>query len=297
MAVVGNEVLLRGELPEPELLAYSRASRPPCPTACRWAGRRLLPVPGAAGAVGRLRCAAAQLLPVLGRRRHRLGGAVPAPHARAGEGRRRRSKRVIVAETGWPGKGQAVGGAVPSADNAMKYFIDVQQWGRGEGIKLFYFSWFDEPWKRGEEGEVGTQWGLWDKDERVKYGMRRLARRLLPLLVRAAVRPLHIGAGQWTCSSEPPICASLLHAGQTGPTALRSLALHRTPPRSPGRTRCRPERCSIRSAATDRAVIRPVPASEVGQYRFQFAVLQGVAARKGGSVTSSAATARERKCR
>ena len=80
-------------------------------------------------------------------------------------------KPVIVTETGWPGRGQAVAGAVPSADNAMRYFIDVQQWGRGEGIKLFYFSSFDEPWKLAQEGEVGTQWGLWDKDEQRKFGV------------------------------------------------------------------------------------------------------------------------------
>ena len=78
-------------------------------------------------------------------------------------------KPVLVTETGWPGQGQAVGAAVPSADNAMRYFIDVQQWGRGEGVKVFYFASFDEPWKLGSEGEVGTQWGLWDKDERAKY--------------------------------------------------------------------------------------------------------------------------------
>jgi GPH family glycoside/pentoside/hexuronide:cation symporter len=64
-----------------------------------------------------------------------------------------------------------VGAAVPSPDNAMKYFVDVQQWGRREGVKLFYFSSFDEPWKLQQEGEVGTQWGLWDKDERPKYGV------------------------------------------------------------------------------------------------------------------------------
>ena len=28
----------------------------------------------------------------------------------------------------------------------------------------------DEPWKLAQEGEVGTKWGLWDKDERPKYG-------------------------------------------------------------------------------------------------------------------------------
>jgi GPH family glycoside/pentoside/hexuronide:cation symporter len=87
-------------------------------------------------------------------------------------------KPVIVTETGWPGSDEApgqspdhaVGAAVPSPDNAMRYFIDVQQWARGDGIDLFYFSSFDEPWKLGQEGEVGTQWGLWDKQERPKYG-------------------------------------------------------------------------------------------------------------------------------
>ncbi len=54
-------------------------------------------------------------------------------------------KPVVIAETGWPGKGQSVSGAVPTEVNAMRYFIDVQQWARGEGVKLFYFSSFDEP--------------------------------------------------------------------------------------------------------------------------------------------------------
>jgi GPH family glycoside/pentoside/hexuronide:cation symporter len=78
-------------------------------------------------------------------------------------------KTVIVTETGWPAQGQAVGQAQPSEENAMRYFVDVQQWARREGIKLYYFSSFDEPWKHEHEGEVGTQWGLWDKDERLKF--------------------------------------------------------------------------------------------------------------------------------
>jgi GPH family glycoside/pentoside/hexuronide:cation symporter len=76
---------------------------------------------------------------------------------------------VIVAETGWPDGGEAVGPAVPSPENAMRYFVDVQQWARREGVKLFHFASFDEPWKRQQEGVVGTQWGLWDQDERPKH--------------------------------------------------------------------------------------------------------------------------------
>jgi GPH family glycoside/pentoside/hexuronide:cation symporter len=50
----------------------------------------------------------------------------------------------------------------------MRYFVDVQQWAGREGVRLFWFSSFDEPWKLAQEGEVGTQWGLWDQDERLK---------------------------------------------------------------------------------------------------------------------------------
>ena len=78
-------------------------------------------------------------------------------------------KPVVITETGWPGQGEPVGAAVPAADHAMRYFVEAQQWGRREGVRLFWFSSFDEPWKRGQEGEVGTQWGLWDKDERPKH--------------------------------------------------------------------------------------------------------------------------------
>lgn len=169
IAVVGNEVLLRDELPEPELLAYLarvRAALPPeVPVGCVDAYFQFLERPALVAACDVLlpNCypfwegahidLAAQYL-------RRMHGLVKAAGG---------DKPVIVAETGWPGHGQAVGAAVPSADNAMRYFVDVQQWGRGEGIKLFYFSSFDEPWKRSAEGEAGTQWGLWDKDEQPKY--------------------------------------------------------------------------------------------------------------------------------
>ena len=77
---------------------------------------------------------------------------------------------VIITETGWPDQGPAKGAAVPSAVNAMRYFIEVQDWARREAVEVFWFSSFDEPWKRHQEGEVGAHWGLWDQHERPKYG-------------------------------------------------------------------------------------------------------------------------------
>ena len=169
IAVVGNEVLLRGELPEAELLEYIRRVRvalpEDVPVGCVDAYYQFLERPA-------LTAACDVLLPncypfwegtditMAASYLRRMVGLVQAA---GGE------KSVIVTETGWPGNGQPVGAAVPSAENAIRYFVDVQQWARQDGIKLFYFSSFDEPWKLRLEGDLGTQWGLWDKDERPQY--------------------------------------------------------------------------------------------------------------------------------
>lgn len=78
-------------------------------------------------------------------------------------------KKVIISETGWPNLGTAEGGAVPSLENAIKYFINAYQWAEEEGVEIFYFSSFDETWKVDAEGDVGAYWGLWDKDGNLKY--------------------------------------------------------------------------------------------------------------------------------
>ena len=78
-------------------------------------------------------------------------------------------KQVIISETGWPHTGTPFHGAVPSVEGAMRYFIDTYNWARQDGVEVFYFSAFDEAWKVGAEGDVGAYWGLWDKDGLPKY--------------------------------------------------------------------------------------------------------------------------------
>lgn len=78
-------------------------------------------------------------------------------------------KKVIITETGWPSQGRSLEGAVPSMENAMKYFINAMQWAREDGIEIFYFSSFDESWKVGAEGDVGAYWGLWDMHHNLKF--------------------------------------------------------------------------------------------------------------------------------
>jgi len=78
-------------------------------------------------------------------------------------------KKVIISETGWPSVGSPFGAAVPSYDHALKYFIRTYQWAHEEDVEIFYFSSFDEAWKVGDEGDVGAYWGLWDKDGNPKF--------------------------------------------------------------------------------------------------------------------------------
>ena len=84
--------------------------------------------------------------------------------AQAGNG-----KRVIITETGWPSQGGGFKGSLASMENYMKYFINGQAWSAQDNIEMFYFASFDESWKVGAEGDVGAYWGLWDKNENLKF--------------------------------------------------------------------------------------------------------------------------------
>ena len=75
-----------------------------------------------------------------------------------------KGKKVIISETGWPNLGSPERSAVPSYENALRYFINAFSWAEQENIDIFYFSSFDETWKIEKEGDVGAYWGLWDKD-------------------------------------------------------------------------------------------------------------------------------------
>jgi GPH family glycoside/pentoside/hexuronide:cation symporter len=81
-------------------------------------------------------------------------------------------KKIIISETGWPSKGETVDQAIPSEINAIKYFVASHEWAIKNNVELFYFSSFDESWKANQEGTVGTAWGIWDKNEKLKFELK-----------------------------------------------------------------------------------------------------------------------------
>lgn len=165
---VGNEVLLRGDLTEDEILDYvnrAKQAAPGVPVGYVDAYFEFNDHPRIADACD-----------VILANCYPFWEGCPAEHALLymKEMYRRaqvaaNGKPVIISETGWPNIGTAEGGAVPSEDNAIKYFIDTYRWAEEENIEIFWFSSFDEAWKVDREGDVGAYWGLWDKDGVPKY--------------------------------------------------------------------------------------------------------------------------------
>ena len=164
---VGNEVLLREDLPEHELIEYvlrAREAVPDVPVGYVDAYFKFVDHPNVSAACDVILancypfwegCPIEYAL-VYMKDMYRRAGL-------AGNG-----KKVIVTETGWPFAGPITRGNVASFRNATKYFIDTYQWAEEEDVEIFWFSSFDETWKTDAEGDVGAHWGLFDKDGELK---------------------------------------------------------------------------------------------------------------------------------
>ena len=168
IAVVGNEVLLRNELSEEEVLQYIRAVKkalPNVPVAYVDAYYQFHERPQLVEACDLVlvNCypfwegASIDEASLYLKQMHAVSQVAA------------KGKPVIITETGWPNKGTNTKDAEPSETNAMKYFININEWARQENVGMFYFSSFDESWKVHHEGDVGERWGIWDKNEKLKY--------------------------------------------------------------------------------------------------------------------------------
>ncbi|MGC8733321.1 MAG: glycosyl hydrolase family 17 protein [Halothiobacillaceae bacterium] len=168
IVAVGNEVLLRGDLDEEELLdciAQVRSALPGVPIGYVDAYFVFEKHPRVTQACD---VVLANCYPFWEGcpREHALAYMQSMYHSARGAAK---GRPVVIAETGWPDRGSAVGGAVANAEGAMRYFIDTQAWARAHGVPMFHFSSFDESWKVEAEGDVGASWGLWNEDEHLKF--------------------------------------------------------------------------------------------------------------------------------
>jgi len=164
--VVGNEVLLRGEMSAPDLVNTIRAVKAQVTMPVTYADvwefwlryRELatavdfitihilpywedfpIPVGAAAAHVGAIR--------------NQIAAAFP-------------NREILIGEFGWPSAGRMREGALPSRSNQARVVQEVLAQAKRDGYRVNVIEAFDQPWKRRLEGTVGGHWGLYDAYDR-----------------------------------------------------------------------------------------------------------------------------------
>jgi glucan 1,3-beta-glucosidase len=160
--VVGNEVLLRGELSAVDLGNIIREVKGKVPMPVTYADvwefwQRNRDLQGAVDFVTihilpywedfpiGAKDAAAHVISI----REKMGGVFPG-------------KDILIGETGWPSQGRMREGALPSPVNQALILQELLAQAQKRGYRVNVIEAFDQPWKRGLEGTVGGFWGLFD---------------------------------------------------------------------------------------------------------------------------------------
>ncbi|KJV31891.1 glycosyl hydrolase family 17 protein [Luteibacter yeojuensis] len=169
--VVGNEVMLRGELSEKELAGYIKrvndATDVPVTYADVW--EFWLKHPALAKATDYLTIhilpyweddpvapekAVRHVADVYQRMKHEFPG-----------------KEIMIGETGWPSQGRTRQSASASLVNEARYMRDFLNYAATVDMPYNVIEAFDQPWKRDLEGTMGGYWGIFDVDAKPKFAM------------------------------------------------------------------------------------------------------------------------------
>jgi glucan 1,3-beta-glucosidase len=79
-------------------------------------------------------------------------------------------KEILIGETGWPSEGRMREGALPSRTNQARVVSEILDLAKQENFRVNLIEAYDQPWKRRLEGTAGGYWGLFDSVRReLKY--------------------------------------------------------------------------------------------------------------------------------
>ncbi|MDE2246356.1 MAG: glycoside hydrolase family 17 [Xanthomonadaceae bacterium] len=167
--VVGNEVLLRGELPAAAIAAdldrVRAATGLPVTYADVW--EFWLRHPRLAAHVDFVTI---HVLPYW--EDHPVAADRAVAHVAAVVARVRAAfpgKPLLIGETGWPSRGRVREAAVPSRVNEARFVREFLLYAQHDHVPYNLIEAFDQPWKRRLEGTVGGYWGLYDDARKPKF--------------------------------------------------------------------------------------------------------------------------------
>jgi exo-beta-1,3-glucanase (GH17 family) len=164
--VVGNEVLLRGEMTAIDLANTIRAVKArvkvPVTYADVWEFWLRNPVLATAADFVTIHILPYwEDFPIAAEQAAAHVDAIRAQVVRAFPG-----KEVLIGEVGWPSAGRMREGALPSPANQARVIQDVLALAAREKFHVNVIEAYDQPWKRASEGTVGGHWGLIDDGAR-----------------------------------------------------------------------------------------------------------------------------------
>ena len=164
--VVGNEVLLRGEMSAADLARTIRSvkARVPMPVTYADVWEFWLRNSDLAGAVDFITI---HILPYW--EDFPIGASRAAAHVDAIRQKIADAfpgKQVLIGEVGWPSAGRMRQDALPSRVNQARVLQDVLALSRRENFRVNLIEAYDQPWKRALEGTVGGHWGILDGSTR-----------------------------------------------------------------------------------------------------------------------------------
>jgi exo-beta-1,3-glucanase (GH17 family)/cellulose synthase/poly-beta-1,6-N-acetylglucosamine synthase-like glycosyltransferase len=168
--IVGNEVVLRADLPLGDLAAHldhvRAATRKPVSTAEPW--HVWIAHPELADHVDYV---AVHMLPYW--EGVDVDTAVDYVAGKMGElARAFPGKPIVIGEVGWPSQGRTRESAVASQSNQALFLRRFLDRARDEGYTYYLMEAFDQPWKEQAEGAVGAYWGVYDADRDQKFEFR-----------------------------------------------------------------------------------------------------------------------------
>lgn len=167
--IVGNEVLLRREMPPDRLIAAIREVAAAVEALVSYADvwEFWLQHPEVADAVD---VVTIHILPYWEDRPVAADAAV-AHVAEVAERMRRAfpGKPILVGEVGWPSRGRMREQALPSPLDQARFVREMLVVAKRDRLAINLMEGIDQPWKRRLEGTVGGFWGVLDAERRAKF--------------------------------------------------------------------------------------------------------------------------------
>jgi exo-beta-1,3-glucanase (GH17 family)/cellulose synthase/poly-beta-1,6-N-acetylglucosamine synthase-like glycosyltransferase len=80
-------------------------------------------------------------------------------------------KKIVIGEVGWPSNGVDVGAAHASRVNQALFMREFFRIAESRGLDYFVMEAFDQPWKTSFEGRAAGYWGMMDLDRHAKWDL------------------------------------------------------------------------------------------------------------------------------